>query len=364
MKTYKYRLYPTKQQNLALSESLETCRTLYNAALSERKYAYRLRNKSIRRKDQQSQLPAIKECLPEIKRVHSQVLQEVLFRVDRAFDAFFRRIESGEKPGYPRFKGKNWYDSFTYPQSGFSLSENSRGNQKLKLSKIGDIKVKLHRPIKGTIKTLTIKRELGKWYACFSVDEPLLPCPRTGKEIGIDVGLKVFARLSDGKEIENPRCLLRSESKLKYEQRKLSRRHKGSNARRKQRYRLARLHKRIANQRRDFLHQESRKLVQNYDVLVFEDIRVKNLLPNHHLAKSIADASWGKFIQYVSYKAESAGKKVVLVNPRNTSQTCSNCGLLVNKSLSQRIHKCTGGLEIDRDLNAAINILRLGTGLG
>jgi putative transposase len=365
LKTYKYRLYPTKAQKQKLDENLNLCRVLYNTALSQRKTAYRQQRISLNYYDQASELKEVKECLPEYKYIHSQVLQDVLKRVDKAFQNFFRRVKLGEKPGYPRFKGYGWYDSFTYPQSGFSLSDNSKGSQRLKLSKVGSIKIKLHRAIKGKIKTCSIKRELDNWYVCFSCEVQPELLLKTQKSVGIDVGIEKFAALSDGALIKNPQFLRESEAKLKYEQRKLSRKKKGSNSRKKQKHKLAKLHHKIKNRRNNFLHIESRKLVRSYDVIVLEGLRIKNMVKNHHLAKSISDASWAKFIEYVSYKAESAGKKVIFVNPRNTSQICSGCGAIVKKSLSVRVHKCPScGLEIDRDINAAINILRLGTSPG
>jgi putative transposase len=365
MRTYKYRLYPTKAQKQLLADTLESCRVLYNCALEQRKIAFRQFKVSVRRLDQQAQLLEIKEYFPEYKSVYSQVLQEVILRVDKAFLNFFRRLKTNEKPGYPRFKGRGWYNSFTYPQSGFSLSDNRKGNQKLRLSKIGKVKVRLHRAIKGNIKTCTIKRELNNWYVCFSCEiEPEI-LPKTYKDAGIDVGIEMFAALSDGTLINNPQFLRESEAKLKHEQRKLSRKKKGSNSRKKQKHKLAKIHCKIKNQRKDFLHNESKKLVRDYDVIVFEDLRIKNMLKNHHLAKSISDAAWAKFIKYVSYKAENAGKKVIFVNPRGTSQICSGCGIIVKKSLSVRVHKCPYcKLEIDRDVNAAINILRAGTAPG
>jgi len=362
MKTYKYRLYPTKYQVEKLAETLEHCRVLYNCALEQRKVAYRQFGVSVRRLDQQGELLEIKECFPEYKGIYSQILQEVILRVDKAFQNFFRRLKNNEKPGYPRYKGKGWYNSFTYPQSGFSLSNNSKGYQRIKLSKIGNIKAKLHRVIQGQIKTCTVKREVDKWYVCFSCEVEPKYLPKTNKAVGIDVGLEKFATLSDGTIIENPRYLRKSEAKLKREQRKLSRNKKDSNSRKKQKAKLAKIHRKIKNQRNDFLHKESTKLVRNYDTIVFEDLRIKNMVKNHHLAKSISDASWSRFIEYTSYKAESAGKEVMLVNPRNTSQICSNCSKSVPKGLSVRVHKCPHcGLVLDRDINAAINILRRGT---
>lgn len=345
--------------------TLESCRVLYNCALEQRKTAYKQFKISLNYNTQAKELKTLKKYVSEYKEIYSQVLQNVLLRLDDAFKKFFDRVKSGEKPGYPRFKGRGWYDSFTYPQSGFSLSDNRKGNQKLRLSKIGKVTVRLHRAIKGNIKTCMIKRELDKWHVCFACETKPEILPKTYKDAGIDVGIEKFAALSDGALIKNPQFLRESEAKLKYEQRKLSRKKKGSNSRKKQKHKLAKLHCKIKNRRNNFLHIESRKLVRSYDVIVFEDLRIKNMVKNHYLAKSISDASWAKFIKYVSYKAESAGKKVIFVNPRNTSQICSGCGAIVKKSLSVRVHKCPScGLEIDRDVNAAINILRAGTAPG
>ena len=364
MKTYKYRLYPTKQQSEKLASTLESCRVLYNCALEQRKTAYKQFGISVNYNSQSDELKEIKKYFSEYKQVYSQVLQNVLIRLNKAFKNFFNRLRKGEKPGYPRFKGKGWYNSFTYPQSGFSLSDNKKGYQRLKLSKIGNIKIKLHRCIKGTIKTCTIKKEVDKWYICFACKVKTEILPKTGKAVGIDVGLEKFATLSDNTIVENPRYLRKSEAKLKREQRKLSRKTKGSNSRKEQRTRVAKIHRKVKNQRNDFLHKESCKLVRKYDVIVFEDLRIQNMLKNHKLAKSISDASWSKFIEYTSCKAESAGKQVILVNPQNTSQICSDCGNTVKKSLSVRTHRCSCGLVLDRDINAAINILRLGTNPG
>jgi len=364
MKAYKYRIYPTKKQAQTLANTLESCRVLYNCALEQRKIAYKQFGISLNYYHQADELKDLKETFAHYKQLHSQVLQDVLKRADKAFQNFFHRVKLGDKPGYPRFKGKGWYDSFTYPQSGFSLSDNSKGNQRLKLSKIGEVKIKLHRVIKGTIKTCTIKREVDKWYVCFSCEVEPERLPKTNKSVGVDVGLEKFAALSDGTMVENPRYLRKSEAKLKHEQRKLSRKKKGSNSRKKQRTKVAKIHRKVKNQRNDFLHKESCKLVTNYDVIVFEDLRIKNMVKNHRLAKSISDASWSKFVEYATYKAVSAGKEVILVNPRNTSQICSGCGNTVKKSLAARTHKCPCGLVLDRDINAAINILRLGTSPG
>jgi putative transposase len=343
-KAYKYRIYPSHAQVTQLKHTLGICCELYNAALSERRDAYRLERKLIRYVDQQNQLPGIKASREDVAGVHSQVLQDVLRRLDKAFDAFFRRLKTGERPGYPRFRSGPRYDSFTYSQSGFSLKDD-----KLRLSKIGNVRIKLHRPIGGEIKTLTVRHSAtGKWYACFSVEVEALPLPEQMEGVGIDCGLEKFATLSTGKQIANPHFFRTDEKAL------------GRAQRQKKRKVAARLHERISNRRRDFSHQLSRALVSMFGVIVFEKLNIKSMVKNHCLAKSIQDAAWNQLVQYTSYKAEEAGRRVVLVDPRNTSKRCSSCGQLVEKSLSQRIHDCPCGLRLDRDHNAAINILSLG----
>ncbi|MDD1759735.1 MAG: transposase, partial [Methanothrix sp.] len=302
-----------------------------------------------------------KQDKPELKMVYAQTLQNVQERVDLAFKAFFRRVKSGEKPGYPRFRGKGWYDSFTYPQP----QKGGRVvNGKLRLPSIGDIKIKLHRPIEGKIKRLTVRRAAtGKWYACFSVEVEVLPKPpwKDGSLVGVDVGLESFATLSNGEKIANPRFFREEENELARVQRKLSKAPKGTPERKKALKAIERVHERIANKRYEFAHQISSQFVNRYGLIAFEDLNIKGMTENHCLAKSIHDVAWNMLVTLTSYKAASAGSMVVLVDPRNTSKMCSRCGILVEKSLSNRIHNCPQcGLSMDRDWNAAINILRLG----
>ncbi len=357
LKAFKYRIYPSHAQVTRLECTLGLCCELYNAALQERRDAYRICGKSIRCYDQINQLPDIKEIRPDLNRVHSQVLQEVLRRLDKAFDAFFRRVEAGEKPGFPRFRSRSRYDSFTFPQSGFAIEHG-----KLRLCKIGRVKIKLHRPVEGKIKTLTITRTAtGKWYACFSVECEAEPKTLTLAQAGVDCGLKEFAVLSTGESIANPRFFRLEEKELAKAQRKMDAAKKGSPERKKRRKVVARIHERIANKRRDFAHKESRKLVNRFGIIIFEALNISGMLKNHCLAKSIADAAWSQLVNYTRYKAEDAGRKCIQVNPQGTSQMCSGCGEIVEKSLSVRIHSCSGcGLVLDRDHNAAINILTLG----
>jgi putative transposase len=374
---YKYRLYPTKQQEQKLFWTLTRCRELYNAALSERRDAYRMAGKSISYYEQKRDLPEIKtEIREEYQDIHSQVLQDVLLRLKRAFDNFFRRVKNGEEPGFPRFQGRNRYNSFTYPQGGYSITHDSR----VCLSKIGSLKVKLHRPIQGTTKTATIKYEAGQWYVIFSCEmEQPESLPVAESEIGIDLGVTHFAALSDGTFIESPRSYRKAQKKLERLQQALSRKKRGSHRRNKARQSVAKTHRKIANQRRDFQQKQSTRLVNEHQTIVFEQLEITNLtkhakpkqdengvyLPNgasakSGLTKSILDAGWASFQQMVVSKAGYAGRTVLFVNPKYTSQVCSQCGTVRKKELSERWHSCECGCELDRDTNAAVNILRLG----
>jgi putative transposase len=341
-----------------MTDTLELCRWVYNETLATRKNAYEQEGRSVSYYETKKLLPQWKEEKPELKNVYSQVLQEAVKRVDLAFQAFFRRVQNGEKPGYPRFRGRGRYDSFTYTQSGFSLKPGI-----LHLSKIGDVKIKLHRPIEGEIRRVTIRRmPTGKWFASFLVDvEPDEPLPKTGLSIGVDVGLKSFITLSNGEHVDNPRFFVHEEKALAKAQRRLSKTEKGTPERAKALKVVRRIHERIANKRDDFVRKLSLELVRSYDLIAFEDLNVQEMMRNHCLSKHIADAAWNKLITTTTYKAEWAGKRVVLVNPSNTSQICSGCGQVVQKDLSERVHSCPScGLTLDRDHNAALNILRLG----
>ncbi|AKB76247.1 Mobile element protein [Methanosarcina lacustris Z-7289] len=358
LKVFHYRLYPTKAQKKELNKTLELCRWTYNETLAIRKNAWESEQKRISYYDSKKMIPIWKKDKPELKEVHSQVLQEVVKRVDLAFQAFFRRVKSGEKPGYPRFKGYDRYDSITYTQSGFSLDFNM-----LSLSKIGDIKIKLHRPVEGEIKRLNVRKmPTGKWFASFLVETELpLILQKTGLSIGVDVGISSFLTLSDGQHVPNPRFFVNEEKNLAKAQRKLSKAEKGTALRKKALKVVQHVHERITNKRNDFAQKVSLNLVKAYDLITFEDLNVKGMIQNHCLAKHIADVAWNQLITLTTYKAEWAGKHVELVNPYNTSQMCSGCGQIVQKDLSERIHNCPFcGLILDRDHNAAINILRLG----
>lgn len=355
LKTYRYRLYPNKEQKQAIDNTIELCRYLYNCGLEHRIRAYRQYKTSVTAFQQINELPGIKEVFPEYQNVHSQVLQDVLRRLDKTFKAFFLRVKAGEKPGFPRFKGENRYHSFTYPQPQENMIP---VNGKVYLPKIGKVKIKLHREILGKIKTATITRKNGKYYACFTVEVDTNPLPMTGKCVGIDTGVISFVATSDGLLVQAPRSYRKAERRLATLQREVSRRKKGSNRRKKSVQQLARAHERVANQRKDIAHKVARYLVTNYDLIAHEDLQIRNMVKNHYLAKSIQDSGWGMFFNILAYKAAEAGKLVVKVPPHNTSQTCSGCGVLVKKTLAVRVHRCPYcGLVIDRDVNASRVIL-------
>jgi putative transposase len=376
-KAFQYRVYPNQATEKKLYFTLNRCRELYNAALSERKDAYQYARKSISYYDQQNDLPEIKaQIREEYQEIAAHVLQDVLRRLDRAFQAFFRRVANGETPGYPRFQGRNRYNSFTYPDgAGWKFD-----GTYLHLTKIGKAKVKLHRPLEGKIKTVTIKQEVDQWYVTFSCEVPEPEkLPVSYEEVGIDLGVTHLATLSNGEMIEHPRHLRKAEKTLARRQQVKDRRKKGSHRRDRARKLVAKAHRKIARQRKDFLHKQSRKLIQRYQVLVFEDIQIGNLtrkpkpkqnekgtyLPNGASAKgglnkSILDAGWGTFVQFCSVKAAWAGRTVLKVDPKFTSQVCSGCGQVRKKDLSDRWHSCDCGTELDRDVNAAKNILERG----
>ena len=355
-KSFQYRLFPTKRQARSMQATLEECRWLYNHLLEQRKTAYEDRQEALRLYDQQATFTALKAARPSLATVHSQVLQNVAVRLDLAFKAFFRRVKAGETPGYPRFRGVGRYDSFCYPQSGFSLNADE---QTVTLSKIGDVKAVLHRPVLGTIKTCCVRRgSTGKWYVAFSCESvPTDESPASEEVVGIDVGLTHFATLSTGEQIENPRFFKTDEKALAKANRRLSKETPGTPERAKRRKPVSRIHERIAFRRHDFTHQTARRLVNRFGVLAIEDLSISRMVHNHCLSKSIMDAAWGQFSEILSSKAASAGRECIKVNPAYTSQDCSGCGHRQAMPLAERVYRCSCcGLHLDRDLNAALNI--------
>jgi len=359
-KTFKYRIFPDKSQTTKLNQTLDGCRWLYNHFLEKRKEAWKSEQKSLSRFDQNLTLKTLKKEHPFLQGVHSQILQNVSMRIDLAFRAFFRRVKSGEKSGYPRFRNKSRYDSFTYPQGGFKLLENV-----IQLYKIGGIKTKFHRPIEGIIKTCTVKRTLtGKWFVTFACNIEHEPTEQpVNPAIGIDMGLEHFATLSDGETIDNPRFFRKEEKALAKAQRKLSAKKKATKARAKARRVVARIHERIKWKRHNFAHQLSRKLVDRFNTICVEDLTINDMQKENFrcVNKSIGDAAWRMFLECLRYKAEWAGTKCVQVNPAYTSQTCSDCGTRHKLKLSNRMFHCSYcNLSLNRDVNAALNILTLG----
>lgn len=355
----KYRLKLTKTQANQLDSQLEECRWLYNHFLASRRDAWDERQESLSYHKQATTLPPLKQERPALNTVHAQVLQNVAVHIDLAFKAFFRRCRAGEEPGYPRFRSKGRYDSMTFPRygNGCQLTDGV-----LKLSKIGAVRTVQHRPLTGTPKTCTVRRpSTGKWYVTIACEFEAPPMPATGEAVGIDVGLTSFATLSTGEKTPCPKFLRTDEKDLKRTQRKLSATPKGAPERPKRRKIVAQVHERIANRRSNFCHQESRRLVNRFDVLAVEDLSVNQMVHNRCLAKSIVDAAWSQFAAHLTYKAAWAGKTVGAVNPVYTSQDCSQCGHRERKTLAERVHQCVCcGLTLDRDHNAALNILRLG----
>ncbi len=357
--TYKYRLFPTNAQRTSLERVLELCRWVYNDTLAARKNAYAQDGKALGLYDTNKLLTAWKAEKPALTAVHSQVLQNVQERVDLAFKAFFRRVKAGEEPGYPRFKGKGLYDSFTFKQSGFKLVKD-----KLTLSKIGDVAIKVHRPLSADIKTLTIQRDaVGNFSACFSCECNTQSLPTNHNVVGIDLGLTTFAYFSNGDKIERQRWMKQDAADIARLQRKKEQFAKGSPERRKVVRALCHAYARATNRRNNFAHQESRKLVNEYQFMAFEKLDIKDMQVNGNktISRGIADVAWGQFVQFTVYKAANAGRGVALVNPSGTTQICSGCGVIVPKALSVRIHACPHcGLKLSRDQNAALNILARG----
>jgi putative transposase len=386
MKSFKYRLYPTRKQHDVLQFTLDRNRELYNAALQERREAWHMNRVHVNYEMQSAQLPEIKEIRPEYFEISAQVLQDTLKRVDKAFKAFFKRCKEGKTPGFPRFQGYDRYDSFTYPQverlKHKSLVRIEDG--RVVLPKIGHVKVKQHRPMEGKVKTATIKREGDCWYVVFACEiEAQTKLPYTDLAVGIDMGLKHFMTDSNGEMVDNPRFFRKSHGKLKSKQQRLAKKKKGSHRRRRAVRLVAKAHKKIRNQRRDFHHKQSRILVDTFEIMVFEDLSMHHMVKRPKvktdengkylrngaaakagLNKSILDAGWGSFIELVKHKAEWAGVTVMQVDPKKTSQMCSACGKEgEHKDRSRRTHVCEHcGVVLDRDHNAAINIFDRGLG--
>ncbi|MBS3074578.1 transposase [Candidatus Pacearchaeota archaeon] len=344
----KFRLYPNKEQTDKLEFALDTCRRAYNMMLGE------LRDQVVIDRNMiQAILPDLKICEPRFREVYSKTLQYECYRLFSNLSALKVLKGNHKKVGRLRFKGKGWFKTINYNQSGFSLEDN-----KLHLSKIGDIKIKVHREVNGNIKQIQIKKEIDRWYAIIITDEKKqIICGN--KVVGIDLGINNYLVDSEGNKIENPKILEQNLSKLKHLQKDLSRKKKGSSNRKKARIRLSKLHLKITNQRTDFLHKITTKLIKECKIIVMENLDIKQMSQQKYFnAKNMMDASWGKFAQLLDFKAENAGCQIVKIDPRNTSKICSQCGHIQDMSLYKRTYECAEcGFVIDRDYNSAINIL-------
>jgi putative transposase len=357
-KSFKYKAEINKETEANCFRWLNLCRTLYNAALEQRIIAWRQHHKNISKYDQGYELPELKKQLPEFKNIDAQCLRNTITRLNTAYQSFFRRVKRGEKPGFPRFKSKLRYNSFTLLQNSWKLK-----GKYLTIKKLGIFKLRLSRPIEGDIKSIIIKRTpANKWFVTFScnnvLEKKLSP---VNKSIGLDVGLKHFLTDSENNTVRNPRFFRTAEKLLRRRQRRLSRRKRGSKRRNKARHQVAKAYEKITNQRKDFLHKVANHYIKNYDIICVEKLSIKSMVQNHRFSKSISDVGWGVFFEMLAYKAEEAGRKLIKVPPQYTSQKCSGCGEIVKKSLSVRTHVCQHcGLKLDRDHNAALNILRAG----
>ncbi len=348
MKSYKFRLYPTKMQKQEMQKHLWIEKNLWNMLLECNKKKYEEEKKFLTKNEMQKMV--------KNSGLYSQVAQTLSHRLQKALWRMVRMRKEGKKCGYPRFKNIDRIKSLNYPQAGFEL------DKKLKVTPFGEINIKQHIEIKGKVKTLTLKREpSGKWFAIFCVEQKKKESKtNNGEQIGIDLGLTKFAVLSNGTVIENPRHLKQHEEHLSQLQKGLSKKKKGSNNRKKAKLKVARIHEKVSNTRSDFLHKTSTQLVNDYSFIALEKLASKKM-SEQNFGKSINDVGWNMFANMVSYKAESAGCKVVFADPKNTTQECSKCGKIVRKELWERIHNCSCGLSIGRDLNASLNILKRAT---
>lgn len=354
-RSFKYRLWTNANQERELAIMLESHRRLYNACLAERKERYESDKTTVKYAEQSAKFKADRQANPYYARLNFSSAQATMRRLDKAFANFFRRVKAKQKPGYPRFKDFDRFRSIEFPSHGDGIR--FKGDR-LRVQHVGVVRVKLHRSIAGTIKTVSLKREADKWFVVVSCDlgDVAVP-PSDNPPVGIDVGLKAFLTTSDGESVANPRYLKTALPELRRKQRSTSRKKKGGRNRRKAREAVAKAHARVANLRREHHHQTALKLVRRYGLIAVESLSIKNMLGNGRLARAISDVAWGNFLLTLRSKAESAGVAFVEVNPRGTSQECSACGRVVPKDLSQRRHSCECGCSLDRDENAARNIL-------
>ncbi|MEU8399312.1 transposase [Nonomuraea sp. NPDC048892] len=389
-RSFKFLLRPTSKQAAALTQCLEDHRQLYNAALEHRRTAYAKAGVAVRYGDQSGELKHIRADDPGGQgRWSFSSQQATLRRLDKAFAAFFKRVREGRTPGFPRFKGRGWFDTVEWPKDGDGCRWGSQPEHPtatyVRLQGIGNIRVHQHRTVKGRVKTISVKREGSRWYVVLSCEDvPAEPLPATGAVNGIDMGVASLVTTSDGEHVANPRHLAMSAYRLAAAQQDLARKKRGSKRRRKAAARVAALHSTVRRQRLDGAHKAALRLVREYDVIVHEALNVAGMtrratpkpeddggyLPNGGSAKSglnrsIHDAGWGVFLTILSHKAEGAGRELIAVNPANTSRTCSRCGHCAKENrLTQAVFRCTAcGHTAHADVNAAKNILRAGLAL-
>jgi len=385
-RSYKFLLRPTSKQAAALTACLEDHRQLYNAALEHRRTAYRKAGVTIRYGDQSAELKHIRAGDPGGQgRWSFSSQQATLRRLDKAFAAFFARVKAGRTPGFPRFKGRGWFDTVTWPKDGDGCRWDSQPEHPtatfVRLQGIGHVRVHRHRPVKGRVKTISVKREGRRWYVILSCDDvPAEPLPATGAVAGIDLGVASLVTTSDGEHVANPRHLTATAERLAAAQRDLARKKRGSARRRKAAARVAALHAKVRRQRADHAHKTAGALVAAYEVIVHENLQIthmtrsargtignpgRNVAAKSGLNRSILDAGWGVFLRVLAHKAESAGRELIAVEPRNTSRTCARCGhCAADNRLTQAAFHCTAcGHSAHADVNAAINILRAGLAL-
>lgn len=357
IRTYKYRLQPTRKQTHLLDELFFQMQTVYNDALNERRWYWSRSRKSISYYDQWNRARGERHALPEeMGMLNATSIQQMLRRVDKACRSFYSGLR-----GAPRFKGRNRFKSVEYRHGdGCKLAGN-----RLYIQHVGKIRVKLHRdiPDDATIKQVIVKRSVGKWYVCFQIEMPDIVAPlHNGPSVGVDVGLHSLLAFSDGTRVDNPRWLRESLADLRVLNRKLSRQHRYSKGWRKTVRKIGKLQEHIANQRLDHWHKITTELARTYSTIAVENLNLSFMLRNDHLSLSAHDAALGLFRQMLAYKVEETGAQLIAVDPHNTSQACSDCGQIVAKSLSVRVHRCACGLTLDRDVNAARNILHKAVG--
>lgn len=357
MKTFRYRIYPRKEEERILEEWFDECLKLWNYLLEDRKRRWEEEKKGTSFYDQCKLITKLRREGKIRKDIPVVVLRGVAKRVDTAFKSFFQGIKGKRKVGYP--KGKEVCQSLEYiDKVGFKLE-----GEKLILRNVGEIEVRMHRPLEGKVKGLRIKKEAtGKWFCNFVVECEEKEGKEGVKAVGIDMGIREFCVLSTGERIENPKFYDELEEKLKKAQRRLSKKEEGTEVWHKVRRRIARIHEKIKNKRKDFLHKLSKRIVDEYDIIVVEDLGIQGIVQDSRfMAKRIYDASWGEFIKMLEYKAKAMGKRLVKVEAKGTTRRCSGCGAENDVSLKEDIYCCSNcGLELDRKLNSAINILRLG----